>query len=58
MLKLVILTLLVSLASTYEVHVDRTKKIKIFQYDDKEVYNEYYGEYTATIYLGTPPQKI
>ena len=41
-----------------EVTVKRQKKIKLERINEEESYNFDYGEYTTTIYIGSPPQAI
>ena len=53
MLKL--LSVIMTVVTCLEVNMHRTSKIDIVRIDEKEFYNFNYGEYTTTIYIGTPP---
>ena len=46
--------LIVGNSCTKEVKVKRVKKISYKDVDEYESYS--YGEYTTTIFIGTPPQ--
>jgi hypothetical protein len=48
--------LIVGNSCTKEVKVKRAKKISYKDVDEYENYS--YGEYTTTIFIGTPPQEI
>ena len=41
-----------------EINVTRQKKISLEEINEVETYNFEYGEYTTTIYIGSPPQAI
>ena len=41
--------------SCVDVNVNRAKKINIEDIDNNETYNFEWGEYTTTIYIGSPP---
>ena len=51
-------SLMTTVVTCLDVKMHRTGKVNIVTIDEKEYYNYEHGEYTTTIYLGSPPQAI
>ena len=49
---------LLSVVTCLEVNMIRSEQIHIVHIDEKEYYNFQHGEYTTTIYVGSPPQAV
>ena len=41
--------------SAMEIHMNRAAKVNIVEIGENEQYNFEHGEYTTTLWIGTPP---